>query len=124
MSRNYQIKVYKSFEEFYPFYLFQHSNNVNRLLHYIGTTLVIILALYFLITLNFKFLLSMPIAGYGFAWIGHFFFEKNKPATFKYPFFSLAGDFVMYYDFLTNQTSKKLKIFGIDNIRVLNTDRI
>jgi hypothetical protein len=92
-----------SFQEFYPFYLSQHSNKTCRLLHVIGTTVVLALALTSILYLNPILLILVPIAGYGFAWVGHFFFEKNKPATFKYPWWSLKSDFKMYFDILSNR---------------------
>ncbi len=93
-------KKYVSFNEFYPFYLSEHSNKVCRRLHFIGTSFLILVLLYIFFSSRWIYLILLPIIGYGFAWIGHFFFEKNKPATFKYPFFSLAGDFVMLKDIL------------------------
>jgi len=93
----------KSFEEFYPFYLKQHSNKICRLLHIVGTTFVLAMTLTAIIYLNPYWLLFVPIVGYGFAWIGHFFFEKNKPATFKYPLWSLRSDFKMYFDFFSGK---------------------
>lgn len=92
------IPAYASFAEFYPFYLGEHANRACRRLHFTGTTLVIFTAFYALATQQFAYLLLLPLLGYGFAWVGHFFFEKNRPATFKYPFYSLMGDFVMYKD--------------------------
>lgn len=93
---------YNSFEQFYPFYLKEHSDRTNRRLHFIGTSLVIVLLLLslFVSGMFFKF---VPLVGYGFAWVGHFFFEKNKPATFKYPLFSLIGDFKMWYQIATGR---------------------
>src|SRR5712692_8067481 len=84
-----------SYEEFWPFYVSQHRHPVNRVLHVCGTTLVIagLAAALFASPL---WLLAVPFAGYGFAWIGHFVFEKNQPATFSYPLWSLRGDFRMY----------------------------
>lgn len=93
----------KSFEEFYPFYLKQHSNKVCRLLHVIGTTIVFSLAFTALYHNLPKLWIAVPIAGYGFAWVGHFFFEKNKPATFQYPLWSLRSDFKMYFDILSGK---------------------
>jgi hypothetical protein len=90
--------AYASVAEFYPFYLSQHESRVNRLLHFIGTTFVVMLTAAALVRGNYWLLLGVPVAGYAFAWVGHFAFEKNKPATFKYPFYSLACDFVMYKD--------------------------
>ncbi len=95
--------VYHSFAEFYPFYLSQHENLTCRRLHFVGTALVILLFLYALFSLQPGWLLLMPLAGYGFAWSGHFLFEKNKPATFEYPLWSLWGDFVMFKDILTGK---------------------
>ena len=89
---------YTTFREFYPFYLSQHQNSVCRLLHFIGTSLIIVLLFFYVNTT--KDLLLIPFLGYGFSWIGHFFFEKNKPATFKYPIYSLMGDFVMFWHIL------------------------
>ena len=89
---------YSSFKEFYPYYLQEHSDTRCRALHYIGSTLVLIVLIYALFSQNFWWLLAVPVIGYGFAWLGHFIFEKNKPATFKYPLYSLMGDWVMYTD--------------------------
>lgn len=98
------IKI-SSFKEFYPFYLKQHSNKICRLLHVIGTTIVFALSFTALYHNNHVLWLFVPISGYGFAWIGHFFFEKNKPATFKYPMWSLRSDFKMYFDILSGKIS-------------------
>jgi len=92
--------MHASFREFYPFYLAEHSNRTSRRLHFVGTSLVLGFLVAAIVTLNPWWLLGMPLAGYGFAWIGHFFFEHNRPATFKHPFFSLMGDWVMYRDIL------------------------
>ncbi|MCP4915138.1 MAG: DUF962 domain-containing protein [Oligoflexia bacterium] len=94
-------KEFTSFKEFYPYYLEEHSNIVCRVLHYIGTTLVLLVLGYSIFTAQYKFIALAPLCGYGFAWIGHFFFEKNKPATFKYPLYSFMGDWVMYFEMLT-----------------------
>jgi len=93
----------KSFEEFYPFYLKQHSNKICRLLHVTGTTIVFALAFTAIYHNMPKLWIAVPIAGYGFAWVGHFFFEKNKPATFQYPLWSLRSDFKMYFDILSGK---------------------
>lgn len=97
------IKQYKSFTDFYPFYLSEHSDPTCRRLHFAGTLLALLFLLFFLFTLNWKALLAMLVCGYGFAWAGHFFFEKNRPATFHYPLYSLLGDFVMAKDILTGK---------------------
>jgi len=94
------IKEYKSFAEFYPFYLSEHSHRVCRRLHVIGSALVLMTLVYVVFTRNWAALLALPVLGYGFAWVGHFFFEKNRPATFTYPLYSLMGDWVMFRDVL------------------------
>jgi hypothetical protein len=100
---------FRSFSEFYPYYLSEHQNPVCRLLHYIGSTLVLLILATLAVTGLWSYWWLMLLAGYGFAWLGHFKFEHNKPATFKYPFYSLAADWVMYKDFLTGQLEKKLQ---------------
>jgi len=94
---------YQSFAAFYPFYLSEHSNRTCRRLHFVGTTLVLILVAAAFVARKPWLLLLAPVAGYGFAWVGHFVFEKNRPATFSYPFYSLAGDFVLFRDMLTGR---------------------
>lgn len=94
---------YQSFKEFYPFYLSEHTDKTNRVLHFLGTTIVILFFLSALISRKWGLIWLCPLAGYGFAWVGHFFFQKNRPATFKYPLYSLAGDFVMWYQLLTRK---------------------
>jgi hypothetical protein len=86
----------KSFKEFYPYYLNEHMDPTCRTLHFIGTGGVIGILIYAIVTQNWILLWALPLCGYGFAWVGHFFFEKNKPATFKYPLWSLGSDFVMF----------------------------
>ena len=94
------ISPFAGFADFYPFYLSEHSSRANRRLHFIGTTLGIAALLHSLSTLNFWWLLAGVAAGYGFAWAGHFFVEKNRPATFTYPLYSFMGDWVMWKDVL------------------------
>lgn len=87
----------KTFEDFWPFYLKEHSCPKNRRLHFIGTFIIHMILLYVFATAEFKVLLLIPFVGYGFAWAGHYLLEKNRPATFKYPIWSLMGDFKMFY---------------------------
>jgi hypothetical protein len=96
-------KRYTTFREFYPFYLSEHSNQTSRRLHFVGSTLVLACLVLLFVTGNAWWILSALIAGYGFAWIGHFFFEKNRPATFRQPLYSLLGDWVMFKDILTGR---------------------
>lgn len=98
-------KKYETLKEFYKFYLEEHNNKINRSLHFIGTAGVVLLVLFFAITLNWLYLICTPLVGYGFAWVGHFFFEKNKPATFQYPLYSLASDFILFYDIIRGKES-------------------
>lgn len=96
-------KKYKTFKEFYPFYLSQHKHKTCRALHVIGSTLIIILIIYAISTQQYLLLLAIPVLGYGFAWVGHFVFEKNIPATFTYPLYSFMGDWVMWWQTITRQ---------------------
>lgn len=97
------MKKYRTFGEFYPFYLSEHKDQRNRRLHFVGTSLVVANLVFVLLTQMWWLLLLAPVFGYSFAWVGHFFFEKNKPATFSYPLYSLAGDWVMYWHILTGK---------------------
>ena len=94
---------YRTFREFYPFYLTEHVNSTSRRLHVVGTTLVILLLVAAVVAMDWRLAVAALLVGYGFAWVGHFFFEKNKPATFRYPGFSLMGDFRMWYETVTGQ---------------------
>jgi hypothetical protein len=94
---------FNSFREFYPFYLSEHRTRACRRLHFVGTSLVIGCAVAAIVSRNAWWLLAAPLCGYGFAWLGHFSFEHNRPATFRHPLYSLAGDWVMYRDMLTGR---------------------
>jgi len=91
-------KEYTTFKQFYPFYLSQHQNKICRRLHIIAVLLILLLLIYTLVSHQWELFGYMPIIGYGFAWIGHWLFEKNRPATFTYPLYSLLGDWVMFKD--------------------------
>lgn len=93
-------KKYQSFREFYPYYLSQHENVICRRLHFFGTMIGLGILVYALSSFKFHFILLSFFVGYFFAWVGHFFFEKNKPATFTYPFYSYLGDWIMFRDIL------------------------
>ena len=94
---------YTSFAEFYPYYLQEHSNATCRRLHYVGSLLVLCILAYTLLSQQWLWLLAIPLVGYGFAWVGHFFFEKNRPATFQYPLWSLMGDFRLFFETVTGR---------------------
>lgn len=100
---------HRSFAEFWPYYLREHSKPRTRALHYAGTTVVILLATWAAVSGQWRLLLAIPIAGYGFAWIAHFTVEKNRPATFTYPLWSLAADFRMWWLWLTRRLEPELK---------------
>lgn len=89
---------FASFAEFYPFYLGEHRNRACRRLHFAGSLGVLACLLAFALTGRVGWLPGAVVCGYGFAWIGHFFFEKNRPATFRHPLYSLMGDWVMFRD--------------------------
>ena len=90
----------RSFSEFYGYYLSEHSNSTSRRLHFVGTSLFISQWLLAVPLHNPWLWLTGPVTGYAFAWVGHFFFEHNKPATLRHPVYSLAADFVMVGDML------------------------
>ena len=89
---------FASFEEFWPYYVSQHSNATCRALHFTGTTLAF--ACVAVSPVVPAALIAAPVVGYGLSWVGHFVFEKNKPATFRHPIYSLMGDWVMFTDVL------------------------
>ncbi len=96
--------VFNSFAEFYPYYLSEHQHPNSRRLHFLGTACLLNIALCVLFgAISPWWLLAAPVCGYGFAWLGHLVFEKNRPATFQFPLYSLAGDFVMFKDILTRR---------------------
>ncbi|MGS1016211.1 Mpo1-like protein [Allosphingosinicella humi] len=102
------MRIYKSFEEFWPFYLREHSKPRTRAFHYVGTSLVVALALAALVTGRWWLLLAMPVAGYAFAWVSHAAIERNRPATFTYPAWSLRADFKMWWLWLTGRLGPDL----------------
>ncbi|MFJ1268664.1 Mpo1-like protein [Legionella lytica] len=103
MNDDGKMKEYKSFDEFYPFYLSQHQNLMCQRLHFVGTALACLFFLFFLFSGHLTWLLLMILAGYGFAWIGHLVYEKNQPVTFTYPLYGLMGDFTMFWEVLRGQ---------------------
>lgn len=102
------MRIYKSFEEFWPFYLREHSKPRTRAFHYVGTSLVVALALAALVTGRWWLLLAMPVAGYAFAWVSHAAIERNRPATFTYPAWSFRADFKMWWLWLTGRLGPDL----------------
>jgi hypothetical protein len=96
-------REFHSFGEFYPHYLDEHRNPACRRLHFAGTALLMAILAGTMIIREWWLLALLPVVGYGFAWIGHFAFEHNRPATFKHPWYSLAGDFMMFRDMLAGR---------------------
>jgi hypothetical protein len=96
-------KTFATLKEFYPYYLSEHQNPTSRSLHFIGTALLFFILGAAIYLSNYALLFAIPIVGYGFAWVGHFFFERNKPATFKHPFYSLASDFILFFNLTTGK---------------------
>lgn len=94
---------FDSFEAFYPYYLSEHSNRQCRRLHFVGTGSGIALLIAALVTHTWWLLALVPVVGYGGAWLGHFVFERNEPAAFKNPWWSLRGDFLMFGQMLTGR---------------------
>lgn len=96
-------QTFNSLAEFYPFYLGEHANRTCRRLHFIGSSGGLLSLAASVVTGNFSWLLAGLVFGYAMAWVGHFFYEHNKPATFKYPFYSFVSDWVMYKEMLTGK---------------------
>jgi len=93
-------KRYRTFSEFYTFYLSEHQNRTSRRLHFVGTSVAAILLLLTIITQDWWLVLFALVQGYAFAWLGHFFFEQNRPSTFQYPWLSFIGDWRMWWEIL------------------------
>ena len=106
-------REYTTFEQFWPFYLREHSRPQTRALHYIGTSLVVAIAAYALLSGTWLLLVALPLAGYFFAWVAHFGVEKNRPATFTYPLWSLGADFRMWWLWLTGRLGPHLAAAGV-----------
>ena len=96
-------KRYARFADFYPFYLSEHANRVSRRLHVVGTSIALVLLVAALVTRNGWLALAALVQGYAFAWVGHFFFEHNRPATFRYPLFSFMGDWRLWWETVTGK---------------------
>jgi hypothetical protein len=113
-------REYQSFADFWPFYLREHSKPRTRALHYAGTSLVVAIAAFALLTGRWWLLLAMPVAGYGFAWVAHFKVEMNRPATFTYPLWSLGADFKMWWLWLTGRLGPELERAGVPSRTATN----
>ena len=94
---------FTSFKEFYPYYLSEHKLPINKILHAMGSIFGLLFLIYIIAIKQYKYIPCSFLFGYGFAWIGHYIFEKNRPATFKYPLYSFMGDWVMLKDLITKK---------------------
>jgi hypothetical protein len=103
----------ETYREFWPYYLQQHASPRTRAIHFLGTGLASLSMLALIVTFNPWFVPLALVAGYGPAWIGHFFVEKNRPATFTYPLWSLFSDFRMAWDWLTGTLAEELHKAGV-----------
>ncbi|ANM30831.1 membrane protein [Acidobacteria bacterium Mor1] len=107
------MREYQTFEAFWPYYLREHSRPATRNWHFVGSTLALLVLVFALVTRNWWLLLAVPVAGYLFAWLSHALIERNKPATFTYPLWSLIADYKMYVCFLTGRLGKELEKAGV-----------
>ena len=103
----------QTYREFWPYYLREHARPLTRYSHYVGTALVFAIAGYAILSQNWIMLWAMPIAGYFFAWISHAFIERNKPATFTYPLWSLISDFRMFFLGVSGRLRPELQKAGV-----------
>jgi hypothetical protein len=94
---------FSSFREFYPFYLSEHANRTSRRLHFIGSCAALACIVAAVAQRNGWWVLGALASGYGFAWVGHCVFEKNRPATFRHPLYSFLGDWAMFRDILARR---------------------
>ena len=97
------MQEYRTLKEFYPYYLSEHQDRRCRLCHFVGTNLVVLVFIAAIVLQQWLWLVALPFCGYGFAWVGHFVFEKNRPATFTYPLYSFLCDWVMWKDMWTGK---------------------
>ena len=102
-----------NYAEFWPYYLQEHAKPETRNLHYVGTALVIAIAVFALVTQQWILFAALPVAGYFFAWVAHFFVEKNKPATFTHPWWSLVSDFRMFFLWVSGRLGPELEKAGV-----------
>ena len=106
----------KSFEEFWPFYVAEHSQAKTRALHFVGTATAIACAAVLAARGKWKWLPAALVPGYAAAWVGHFLVEKNRPATFKYPLWSLMADQKMFGLMITGKMEEEIERIKAEEI--------
>ncbi|WP_298917343.1 DUF962 domain-containing protein [uncultured Algimonas sp.] len=111
------MRTIDSYAEFWPYYLREHARPATRAWHYAGTVIAIMVLVAVIVTGNWLWLPLVLVSGYFFAWMSHGFIERNKPATFTYPLWSLASDFKMLFHFLTGTMGRELEKAGVDQPR-------
>ena len=114
-TRFWKRERYNTLREFWPFYLHEHRSSLNRVFHFIGSTLGVVVMISAFAIPKYWLILGAFVSGYAFAWIGHFFIEKNRPATFKYPLKSFISDWRLWYSVLTGRVYAEMKKFGIES---------
>lgn len=107
------MAIQRTYAEFWPFYLREHSKPQTRALHYVGSIASVVMLLWAVATQSWWWLLAVPVMGYAFAWFAHFFVEKNKPATFKAPWWSLISDYRMCGLWLSGRLGNELMKYQI-----------
>lgn len=106
---------FPTYKAFWPYYVSEHQNKLNRNVHFLGTSLALLALILATVNLNPWFLLAAPICGYGLSWIGHFVFEKNRPLTFQYPLWSFMGDCQMFVFMCLGRMDREVKRMGVLN---------
>lgn len=107
------MKTIQTYADFWPYYLREHARPATRAWHYVGTAVAIAVLLVVLVTQRWALLPLVLISGYLFAWLSHALIERNKPATFTYPLWSLMSDFRMLFCFLTGRMGRELEKAGV-----------